>query len=148
MCLAKKNSTRLQWYVPLHFHTSSICSIFNVPLQTIIAFTSALMSSDAKNILGTVYKVSLSWIYDSLIIISHRSCCLSTGRLSVSLASAKAFARASALLWAVVYFVLPCCRSESGGTHCCLILLIFHTDPHLLPIPHHWLCRESRGSGR
>ena len=45
----------------------------------------------------------------------------SIGRLSVSLASAKAFARASALLWAVVYFVLPCCRSESGTTHCCFI---------------------------
>ena len=45
-------------------------------------------------------------------------------------ASAKAFARASALLWAVVYFVLPCCRSESGTTHCCFILLtFFHTDP-------------------
>ena len=62
--------------------------------------------------------------------ISRRNCCLSAGRLSVSLASAKAFARASALLWAVVYFVLPCCRSESGTTHCCFILLIFfHTDP-------------------
>ena len=30
--------------------------------------------------------------------ISRRNCCLSAGRLSVSLASAKAFARASALL--------------------------------------------------
>ena len=62
--------------------------------------------------------------------ISRRNCCLSAGRLSVSLASAKAFARASGLLWAVVYFVLPCCRSESGTTHCCFILLIFfRTDP-------------------
>ena len=39
--------------------------------------------------------------------ISRRNCCLPAGRLSVSLASAKAFARASALLWAVVYL---CCR--------------------------------------
>ena len=62
--------------------------------------------------------------------ISRRNCCLSAGRLSVSLASAKAFATESALLFVVVYFVLPCCRSESGTTHCCFILLtFFHTDP-------------------
>ena len=62
--------------------------------------------------------------------ISRRNCCLSAGRLSVSLASAKVSARASALLWAVVYFVLPYCRSQSGAMHCCFIFLIFfHTDP-------------------
>ena len=62
--------------------------------------------------------------------ITRRKCCMFAGRLSVSLASAKASARASALAWAVVYLVLPCCRSESGATHCCFILLIFfHTDP-------------------
>ena len=57
--------------------------------------------------------------------ISRRNCCLSAGRLSVSLASAKAFARASALLWAVVYFVLPCLDSLPPSWSCRLTAVSF-----------------------
>ena len=61
--------------------------------------------------------------------ISRRNCCLSAGRLGVT-GLGESFRESVRFALGRRYFVLPCCRSESGTTHCCFILLtFFHTDP-------------------